>query len=83
MYYTYILKSKKNGKFYIGSCEHIDSRLERHNAGATSSTKHARPWELVYAEEFLTRSEAIKRENQIKSKKSRKYIEYLIDGSDG
>ncbi len=36
------------------------------------------PWRLVYFEMFETRTEAIKRENEIKSKKSRKYIEVLI-----
>ncbi len=35
MYYTYIIQSKKSGRFYIGSCQNIDKRIERHNAGAT------------------------------------------------
>ena len=34
MYYTYIIQSQKNGRFYIGSCHNIDRRIERHNAGA-------------------------------------------------
>ena len=78
MYYIYIIQSLKNGKFYIGSCQNIDIRLERHNAGATPSTKSARPWKLVYSESFQSNSNALKREREIKSKKSRKYIEYLI-----
>lgn len=83
MFYLYILQSEKNGKFYIGSCEDIDARLVRHNAGATTSTKSGRPWKVVYSEEFPTRAEAIKRENEIKSKKSRIYIEFLISNSNG
>lgn len=82
MFYLYILQSEKNGRFYIGSCEDIDARLARHNAGATTSTKSGRPWKVVYFEEFSTRSEAIKRENEVKVKKSRKYIEFLISSSD-
>ncbi len=82
MYYTYILQSKKSGKFYIGSCQNIEVRLDRHNAGATFSTKSGRPWKLVYYESFQNNSDALKREREIKLKKSRKYIEYLIASTD-
>ena len=81
MYYTYIIQSQKNGRFYIGSCQDIDKRIERHNAGATPSTKPGRPWQLVYSETYETNSEALKREREIKSKKSRKYIEFLVQST--
>ena len=81
MYYTYIIQSQKNGRFYIGSCHDIDVRIERHNAGATPSTKSGRPWKLVYSESYGTNSEVLKREREIKSKKSRKYIEFLIESA--
>ena len=79
MYYTYIIQSEKNGRFYIGSCRDIDIRIGRHNAGATPSTKPSRPWKLVYSESYPTNSDALKREREIKAKKSRKYIQQLID----
>ena len=82
MYYTYIIQSQKSGKFYIGSCQNIEVRLYRHNAGATFSTKLGRPWKLVYYESFQNNSDALKREREIKLKKSRKYIEYLIASTD-
>ena len=81
MFYTYIIQSQKNDRFYIGSCQDIDIRIERHNAGATPSTKPGRPWKLMYSETYQTNSEALKREREIKSKKSRKYIEFLIDSA--
>ena len=81
MYYTYIIQSQKNRRFYIGSCHDIDVRIERHNAGATPSTKLGRPWKLIYSESYETNSEALKREREIKSKKSRKYIEFLIQST--
>ena len=83
MHYVYILQSEKTGKFYTGNCEDIDVRLTRHNAGATPSTASGRPWKLVYYEEFELKSDAIKREYEIKRKKSRKYIEFLISSADG
>jgi len=36
------------------------------------------PWKLIFNEEYSTKSEALKREREIKRKKSRKYIEKLI-----
>ena len=78
MYHTYIIQSQKTGEYYTGSCHDLDMRIKRHNDGATPSTKSGRPWKLVYSEIHTTNSAALKREREIKSKKSRKYIEYLI-----
>jgi putative endonuclease len=58
----------------------MDARLQRHNNRMVLSTKNYVPWELVYTERFLTRSEANQRELYIKKQKSRKYIEQLING---
>lgn len=35
-------------------------------------------WKLVYSEKYSTRKEATRRERDIKSKKSRQYLENLI-----
>jgi putative endonuclease len=78
MFYVYILKSVKNGAYYIGSCENTDIRLDQHNKGIVPSTKRYLPWELVYKENFDILKEARRRESQIKSWKSRKAIEKLI-----
>jgi len=61
-----------------GYTHNIEIRLSKHNAGATPSTRGGRPWELVYSEEYIDKSSALFREREIKSKKSRKYIEHLV-----
>ena len=79
MYYVYILFSPKTNKFYIGSTDSPETRLKHHNSGATPSTKSGAPsWEIKYLEKVADRSIALKRELEIKKKKSRKFIEYLI-----
>ncbi|MCC9062031.1 GIY-YIG nuclease family protein [Flavobacterium piscisymbiosum] len=78
MFYTYILFSTSLNKYYIGSCQNIEQRLQDHLNSRSKFTKIAKDWELKYFETFLTRSEARKRELQIKKMKSRKYIETLI-----
>ena len=77
-YYIYIIQSEKSGKYYIGSSDDPERRLQEHNWSRTPSTKSGIPWKLVYTEEYETRSEAVTREYEIKKKKSRKYIEYLL-----
>ncbi len=81
MFYVYILLSEKTGKFYIGSTGDLEDRLFRHNSGWNKSTQSGRPWQLVYSEAFSTRSEAMKREKEIKSWKSHKRISELISVS--
>ena len=77
-YYVYILRSFKDGTYYVGSTQDLHSRIERHNQGRTKYTKPKRPWKLVYHEEHPDRSSAVKRELEIKKRKSRNFIEKLV-----
>ena len=81
MFHVYILLSESTHKFYIGSTGNLSDRLLRHNSGRSKATKVGIPWQLVYSEEFPTRSEAIRREIELKSWKSHTRIEALIDGN--
>ena len=78
MYFVYILYSKERDRYYVGHCEDVNIRLARHNNKGVSSTKFYIPWEVVYTENFVSRNLASTREREIKNKKSRKYIEFLI-----
>jgi len=50
MYYVYVLKSKKDGQFYVGYTADLRKRLDLHNKGKVESTRYRRPFELVYYE---------------------------------
>jgi putative endonuclease len=78
MAFVYILKSQIDDRYYVGSTRNVEKRLKAHNSGKTKSIKAFRPFVVAYKEEYKAFSEAIKRERQIKSKKSRGYIESLI-----
>lgn len=81
-FYIYIIYSEKCDRYYAGHTDSIPKRLEEHNIGKGGKfASNCRPWNLVYSEQFSYRSDAMKREREIKSKKSRKYIEWLIRGS--
>ena len=80
MYYTYILWSELLQKFYVGSTQDLESRVDYHNSGNVNFTSTGIPWVLVYHESHATRSLASKRERQIKAWKSAKAIRRLIEG---
>jgi putative endonuclease len=67
MYYIYVLKSLKDDNLYIGQTNNLQQRIARHTAGKVQSTRHRRPLELLYFEEYETRSEAVRREVYLKS----------------
>ena len=67
MFYTYILKSLKDGGFYYGSTNDLEVRLKYHNSGKVKYTKGHKPYVLHYSEPFETRKKAIAREKFFKS----------------
>ncbi|MCD4769851.1 MAG: GIY-YIG nuclease family protein [Bacteroidales bacterium] len=76
-YFVYILKSKKDSSFYIGYTSNLERRLSEHNEGRSRYTAKKAPWELHYFEEFLSKSEAIKRERFLKKQKNSTFYSKL------
>ncbi|MBU2539872.1 GIY-YIG nuclease family protein [Patescibacteria group bacterium] len=78
MYYVYVLKSDKNGRFYIGSTNNIQRRLLEHNTGKSRYTKSTIPFRLIYKEIYETRKEAVKRERALKSGQGRQSLKDFV-----
>jgi len=78
---VYILQTQSSSRFYIGCAHDPIDRLSEHQRGQTASTRGRGPWVLVYQEQFDTSSEALRRERQLKSWKSHRSIQELIDTS--
>ena len=78
---VYILRSESTRRFYVGCAEDPSARLAEHQRGQTTSTRGRGPWSLAYQEHFGTLAEARRRERQIKSWKSHRSIQELIDSS--
>ncbi|MEA4986868.1 MAG: GIY-YIG nuclease family protein [Anaerovorax sp.] len=65
-HYVYILKCS-NGSLYTGWTTDLQARIKAHNQGIGAKyTRSHRPVELVHYEAFQSRSDALKREAQIK-----------------
>lgn len=66
MPYVYILRCRDN-TYYTGYTVDIERRLQEHQDGLASKyTRGRTPVELVYLETHATKSEAMKRECEIK-----------------
>ena len=81
MHYVYILYSEKCDRYYIGYCEVLELRLDRHSRGAVTATKNCSPYTIKANKAFPTEIEAKKEELRLKKLKSRKYLEWLIQGN--
>lgn len=67
MYYTYVLLSLKDKKFYTGYTKNMHGRFEEHTNGEVLSTKGRRPLALIYFEACCDKRDALHRETYLKS----------------
>jgi len=74
MYYTYVLKSKVDGKNYVGYTKNLKLRFEQHNKGKVPSTKNRRPLQLIYYEACIYQEDALKREKYLKTYYGKMFI---------
>ena len=74
MFYTYVLRSKKDGKLYIGYTKNLDSRISEHNSGKVQSTKYRIPFDLVYYEACRNQKDALRREKYLKTTYGHRYL---------
>lgn len=79
MFYTYVLKSKKDGKLYIGHTDNLKNRFIKHNKGLVSSTKDRMPLILIYYEACLNEKKSIQREMYFKTGFGRRFLRSRID----
>ena len=79
MAFIYILRSKRNGKFYIGSTAGaIEARVKKHQYGGVSFTRKNLPVELALAQECSNIKIAREIEKKLKGLKRKDYIEKIV-----
>ncbi|MFH1536701.1 MAG: GIY-YIG nuclease family protein [Patescibacteria group bacterium] len=78
MYYTYVLESQKDSKYYIGFTDDLNKRFDEHNKGLVPATKNRRPFKLVYYEACQNKEKAIKREKYFKTGFGRRFLKNRI-----
>jgi putative endonuclease len=80
MFKFYILYSETAEKFYVGHTgDEISERLRKHNSMHKGYTGKFNDWKIVHIECLNTKSEAYRREREVKSWKSKQRIMKLLD----
>lgn len=74
IHYTYVLRSKKNGRWYTGYTSDLRKRLNEHNEQKSSYTKHRGPYELIYYEMCRHQWDARAREKYLKTGMGKRYL---------
>lgn len=78
MFTVYAIYSKSIDKIYIGQTSDIDARLQSHREFNKGFTARASDWELIHSEEVWSRTEALRREKQLKSGNGRLFLRSLL-----
>ncbi len=80
MFFVYALYSSNYDKIYIGFSPDPEKRLLAHNDSRNDGwTRSFQPWSLVYSEKCTTKTDALKREKQLKSSRGRNFIREMIN----
>ena len=81
-HYCYLVWCSDN-TLYCGYSNDIEKRIKTHNAGEGAKyTKTRRPVVMVYSEAFDTKSEAMKREYQIKQLTRKQKFQLILKNHD-
>jgi len=78
MHYVYVLHSAKDQNLYTGVTSDLRKRLDEHNKGYVRSTKHRRPFTLIYYEACLNKEDAERREKYLKSGMGKRYLKQRL-----
>jgi putative endonuclease len=64
-------------QYYTGSAQDLAKRINDHNNGWSKHTSKGVPWVMVFFEKFSTRAEALKKENQLKKRGAKRFLQDL------
>lgn len=81
MFYTYVLLSLKDRRFYIGYSSHLKQRIKDHFDGKNTSTKPRLPFKLFYYEAHLSKIDAMRREKYFKTTKGKSTLRLICRNS--
>ncbi|OGX05459.1 MAG: hypothetical protein A3G87_09620 [Omnitrophica bacterium RIFCSPLOWO2_12_FULL_50_11] len=78
MYYTYVLWTQAEERFYIGYTADLKRRLAEHRRNKVYTTQRYQQIQLIFYEAFLSQADAKRRENYFKSSKGKKALRMML-----
>jgi putative endonuclease len=79
MFFTYVLISERDSKFYVGFTEDLEKRIQEHQKGTVASTANRRPLRLIYYEACLNEKDALKREKYFETGFGRRFLKNRLE----
>ena len=73
-WYTYIIQSNKDKRWYTGCTIDVRKRFKDHNDKLVFSTKGRVPFSLIYYEACFNKDDAFARERYLKSGMGKRYL---------
>lgn len=73
-YYTYVIRSERDGKWYTGSTSDLRKRLKEHNSNQVFSTKGRGLFKVIYYEACMNEQDAKARERYLKTGMGKRYF---------
>ncbi len=74
MWYTYLIQSSKDERWYTCCTNDLQKRFREHNEGLVFSTKGRGQFSLIYYEACLNKDDAFAREKYLKSGMGKRYL---------
>jgi putative endonuclease len=79
-FYTYVLITQKDGRFYTGITSDPRKRLKQHNDGLVPSTQYRVPLRLIYFEACFDKDDAYRRERYLKTGTGKRFLQNRLKG---
>ena len=74
-YYVYVIENDQDQSWYIGFTSNFENRIKEHNAGKSPYTsKKQGKWKIIYTECYLSKKDALGREEFLKSGSGRRFL---------
>lgn len=77
-YYVYVLQSLKTKWIYVGSTSDLRKRFKSHNDGENFSTKGYATFKLIFYEAYLSKKDALRREEYFKTTKGKTTLRTML-----
>lgn len=74
MIYNYVIRSKKDRRWYTGCTRDLRKRFKLHNENKVAITKGRGPFDLIYYEACHDEQDAFAREKYLKSGPGKRYL---------
>ena len=80
-FFVYVLWNATHRKTYVGQTADLEKRIREHNDPESFSSKFTKKfsgrWQLIHHEALDTRSQAMRRERELKTGKGRDFIKQI------